>query len=247
MLTEAKANAIFQISPFYVNGAFEETYLNESLINEALANITIAAISVDLWQDFVKGNVSRVYSVYRFDRRLNFFLPYGLCLSLTIPIVALGLLALRHNGVSAKDGGFVQILMTAATGDTAIEQAAKSGFMGGAENIPEGLKRLKVRFGELIPTDMATPGESESRKAEREAGMEHPRDRDTGGSVDEAAAVSLLQDHDAVESREAESSQVTTASGVATYETKSVVTRRAGFGTLEETVPLRGKRDLSQT
>lgn len=195
-----------------------------------LANITIGALTLDLWRGMVSGSVSRTYTVFRFDRRINFYLPYGLCLLFSLPVVALGMLALRRNGVSAIDGGFVQILMTAATGETAVEKAARRGCMGGAENMPEELMRLKVRFGELVAAGVVDVGE---RKTESEAVMGLTRKLDEDELVSEDAAVSLLGSHDGSESR-----------GAGIYQSKGVVYRRAGFGTREETIPLLEERGL---
>ncbi|KAF1930568.1 uncharacterized protein M421DRAFT_91070 [Didymella exigua CBS 183.55] len=74
-------------------------------MNEVLANITISALTLNTWYSIVNGTDSRVVNVYHFQRHLNFFLPYGLCLLFTLPIVAMGLLAFRHNGVWADRGG----------------------------------------------------------------------------------------------------------------------------------------------
>jgi hypothetical protein len=196
-----------------------------------LANITIGTLTLDLWRGIVNGSVSRTYTVFRFDRRINFYLPCGLCLLYSLPVVALGMLALRSNGVSAIDGGFVQILMTAATCETAVEKAARRGCLGGSKNMPEELMRLKVRFGELVPAGVVDAGES---KAESEAVMRLTRKPDEDDIVDDDAAVSLLGSHDGSESRGAE-----------LYQSEGVVYRRAGFGTKEETIPLLEERGLS--
>lgn len=235
-------NPIFDISVFRPQPPKYKVAFNETFLNEVLGNITVAAISLDLWWGVVHGNVSRVYNVYHFDRRLNFFLPYSLCLLLSLPIVVAGLLALRHNGVSAIDGGFLQILMTAATGDTALERAAREGSLGGTENIPEKLEGLRVRFGELVSGEV---GSAREPKSPNIAEARQPRDLERDTSIGEAASTSLLEDHERNESRGGESSQVTKVSGVSPLEAKSGLSRRAGFGTIEETIPLRRGRDIS--
>jgi hypothetical protein len=179
-----------------------------------LVNVTIGALSLNLWHGIVNGSVSRTYTVYRFDHRISFYLPCGLCLLFSLPIVVFGMLALRSNGVSAIDGGFVQILMTAATGNTAVEQAARTSCFGGPENIPEELKKLKVRFGELISAGMVDASELDLCKPALEATAEQPRNSDEDGPIDEAAAVSLLEDHDGAKNQEVRSCQVTLALGV---------------------------------
>jgi hypothetical protein len=214
-----------------------------------LVNLTIAAISLNLWHDVVGGNVTRLYNVYRFEHRLNFFLPYGLCMLLTVPILTLGLFALRHNGVSAIDGGFLQVLMTAATGDTAIERAARPGCFGGKENIPEELEKLKVRFGELTATDGEITGETKSLSIEHETESRQSQDASREDSVRDPASASLLEARESVEvGEETEAtSRITTASAVSLHQATSTVTRRAGFGTTEETILFRRGRDLSLT
>lgn len=168
---------------------------------------------------------------------------------LTVPILTLGLFALRHNGVSAIDGGFLQVLMTAATGDTAIERAAKSGCFGGKENIPEQLERLRVRFGELIAADRASTQEPKMHSRQRELEPRQSQDVDREDSIRDAASMSLLEPHESVEAvaveEEEATSLATTASAVSLHQATSTVTRRAGFGTIEETIPFRRGRGSS--
>jgi hypothetical protein len=121
-----QASYIFDLSPFtgpieldLVDTPVYITPLNEGLLNEMLAYVTIGALSLNLWHGMANGSISRTHTIYRFDRRLNLCLPY-------------------------VDNGFVQILITAATGNTSVEQAARSGCFGGTGNISEELKRLKV-------------------------------------------------------------------------------------------------------
>lgn len=51
--------------------------------------------------------------------------------------------------MSATDGGFLQLLTT-TRGSKVIDKAAGRGCLGGDENIPDELKKIRVRFGELI-------------------------------------------------------------------------------------------------
>ena len=46
---------------------------------------------------------------------------------------------LTHNGVSAIDGGFIQILAT-ATASATIDKAAAGGCLGGEESVPKSLR-----------------------------------------------------------------------------------------------------------
>jgi hypothetical protein len=114
--------------------------LTEALRNEALVNITISALSLNTWFEMVNGSSTRLFNVYHFENRLSFYLPYSLCLLLTLLVLILGFLALHHNGVTAIDGGFFQILMT-TTGRIGLESAASKGCPGGEENVPDELKK----------------------------------------------------------------------------------------------------------
>jgi hypothetical protein len=114
-----------------------------------LANISISVLSLDIWSGAVDVNNTEYVNVYQISHPLNFFLPYDLCLGLTLVFVAIGLGALEKNGVGVTDGGFLQVLMT-TTGDTAMTDVAAKGCLGGADNAPKELLEIKVRFGELV-------------------------------------------------------------------------------------------------
>ncbi|KAJ8112754.1 hypothetical protein OPT61_g4949 [Boeremia exigua] len=122
--------------------------LTEASLNDILANITISALSLNTWYDNVTVQETQYENVYRFSDPLNFFLPYGLCLGLTLVFVGLGLYALHQNGTPATDGGFLQLMMT-TRGDTTMSQEVKEGSIGGRENAPRALLDIRVRFGEL--------------------------------------------------------------------------------------------------
>jgi hypothetical protein len=104
------------------------------LANEVLLNTTISMLSLNRRFGIVNGTTSRTVNIYQFWGKLAFFLPYGICLGLSIPIIASGLIALfvRNKGVSVITGGFVQLLMT-TTGRTSLEAivARSTGMMGG--------------------------------------------------------------------------------------------------------------------
>jgi hypothetical protein len=191
-----------------------EFSITENLLNEALANITISSLSLNTQFQSVNGTSTRVFNIYHFDNRLSFYLPYGLCLIFTLPVLVIGLLSLQHNGVTAMDGGFVQLLMT-TTGRTVIEDAAGAGCMGGEENVPKELKKMRVRFGEMVEEEnllrdegfITTHGEQEETSAETLPVVQEP-----GSSGDAAKQFSGMESRRAV--------------------------RRVGFGLLDETLPL---------
>jgi hypothetical protein len=169
--------------------------ITEDLLNEALANITISALSLNTWMEVVNGTVTKRVSVYNFKGKLSFFLPYGLCLLLAIPIIILGLRSHCDNGVSAMDGGFLQILMT-TTGRTELERQAMGGCEGGYENVPKELKRLKVRFGELLVADdmHARSRNAEGRASEKRTTDGDPRTQKKQASDDTIAIIEPLLD-----------------------------------------------------
>jgi len=187
------------------------------MANELLINTTISALALNQRFDIVNGTETRTFNVYRFENKLAFFLPYGLSLALAIPILSLGLVALyvQNHGVSAISGGFMQLLMT-TTGRGSLEAVIMrgSGTLGGYENVSEELRGMEVRFGELV-----------------EVSGDDIKETDT-----------LLSGHDGlIDVRNDDSSQsgVGTTSGTERFEDSVSVVRRAGFGTVDEVVPLR--------
>lgn len=179
-------------------------------------------------------------NVYRSQHHLTFFLPYGLCLVLTLPIVASGLISLRFNGVSAVDGDFLQFFMTAATGKTEIEVAASRSSLGGYENISKELKKLKIRFEELLGNEnMSAELEPPEIKSSSSRGEEH--DKDADGPIEVDGSESIPEDHENRESEERrqKANQAGTASGVEVRRLSRTDIRRAGFGVFHKTKPLR--------
>jgi hypothetical protein len=106
------------------------------------------------WNASVNGTRYTALNVYSFSAPLNLILPYFVTLALAVPFILLGGLALYWNGVSAGDGGFVQIITT-STGSAILDRAAAGGCLGGDENVPKELNDLEVRFGEFIGRDDA--------------------------------------------------------------------------------------------
>ncbi|CAN9335502.1 unnamed protein product [Alternaria alternata] len=170
----------------------------------------------------VNGTETRGFNAYRFENKLAFFLPYGLSLTLAVPILALGFIALyvQNHGVSAISGGFLQLLMT-TTGRTSPEAVVTkgSGTLGGYENVSNELREMEVRFGELI-----------------EVKGDDLKETDTLLSGHEGHAD--MQDVDRPQS------DIETASGTERREQSASVVRRAGFGTVHEVGPFRKKGEL---
>ncbi|RYN88324.1 hypothetical protein AA0119_g11947 [Alternaria tenuissima] len=192
------------------------------MANELLINTTISALSLNQRFDMVNGTETRGFNAYRFENKLAFFLPYGLSLTLAVPILALGFIALyvQNHGVSAISGGFLQLLMT-TTGRTSPEAVVTkgSGTLGGYENVSNELREMEVRFGELI-----------------EVKGDDLKETDTLLSGHEGHAD--MQDVDRPQS------DIETASGTERREQSASVVRRAGFGTVHEVGPFRKKGEL---
>ncbi|KAF3008932.1 hypothetical protein E8E13_011326 [Curvularia kusanoi] len=123
------------------------------MANDLLVNTTISALALSENFGNVEGTETRVFNIYRFKNKLSFFIPYGLAIALGIPIIVLGLVSfhIQNEGISAINGGFLQLLMT-TTGRTDLEDIVHktSGTLGGYENASDKLKAVEVRFGELV-------------------------------------------------------------------------------------------------
>jgi hypothetical protein len=203
--------------------SFDRIKFDPELVKDVLAKTTISALSLNGRYDMVNGTETRAFNIYRFQRKLPFFLPYTLSLGLAIPIIALGLLTLyiQNNGVSAITGGFVQVLMT-TTGRTLLEAVIAKGSrsMGGAENVSKELSDMEIRFGELIEEDGESSTESWPSKRHQRVQYNDAERYD----VD-------------VESSQDGSGYTMVATVMEGYEEGATVRRRAGFGTLDETRP----------
>jgi hypothetical protein len=200
---------------------YEFPAFDSAMANELLINTTISALSLNQRFDAVNGTETRTFNVYRFENKLAFFLPYGLLFALAIPILALGFIALyvQNHGVSAINGGFVQLLMT-TTGRNSLEAVVTkgSGTLGGYENVSKELLEMEVTFGELI-----------------EVGEDELKETDT--------LLSGHEGHADVEDDDSLQSSVQTASGTERCENSASVVRRAGFGTIHEVGPFRKEEE----
>lgn len=111
------------------------------LINATLSIIT----SYGQWNTTANVTVETFVSTYNFSSPINLILPYFLCLLVALPFILLSLHALHNNGFSTNESGFIQLITTARS--ASLERVA-SGRLGSA--IPQNLKDLKIRFGELV-------------------------------------------------------------------------------------------------
>jgi hypothetical protein len=128
----------------------QELDITEALLNDVLTNITLSAISLGTWWDIVPVNTTRYQSTYSFAKPLNLILPYSICFATTAIFAAIAIWSLSHNGTPAADGGFLQI-MTATRGNTEMERLVlRESRLTTIENMSADLKKLKVRYGELV-------------------------------------------------------------------------------------------------
>jgi hypothetical protein len=230
---------------------YQKLVVNESLLKSLLANITISALSLNTWYGHVSGTETRPFNIYRFENKVNFFLAYGLSLLLAMPFIGIGLLAIRDNGVTAIDGGFLQILMT-TTGRTKLEAAAVKGCVGCEENIPLELINLKIRLGELVVNKEAL---EEEKIADLEGDTTTKSTSDTSNEDIplEQSESSIREAINAVPNSEICSSSrinhrirtdrvgdyAKLTSSAETYSSESYMVRRVAFGTVDETKPLK--------
>jgi hypothetical protein len=126
-----------------------------------------AALQLGFWPTTVPVNITNTHEMYSFVSPKTLIIPYLTCLLLSIPFLYLGLNSLRLNGASTTEGGFLQILMT-TTGSKTLKKAAAGGCLGGDENVPENLKRMRIRFGELVESRVDEDGD---RGAVKRAGF----------------------------------------------------------------------------
>jgi hypothetical protein len=101
-----------------------EFVLSEQVLNDALFNMTMsAAIQLGFWDSEVPVHATSMQQQYSFSNLKTSLIPYIFCPLLSVPFPYIGLASLRKNGVSAIEGGFLQILMT-TTGSRELERAA---------------------------------------------------------------------------------------------------------------------------
>lgn len=159
--------------------------ISQPLLNALLTNITLSAIPLyNLWTTRANATVTQSVNIYTFSRPGNLLVPYALCLALTFPCLVLGFVALHVNGVSAIDGGFLQVLCT-TRGSATVDRVAMGACLGGEGNMRGELKGLRLMFGELV----CSTGSDQAGTVVRRAGfgtegevIPLSKDRTYGGS-----------------------------------------------------------------
>ena len=80
------------------------------------------------WTTTSNATISKASNVFSFSRPLNLILPYLISLLLALPFILIGGIALHKNGVSAIDGGFMQIITT-STGSAVLNRAVSKSIL----------------------------------------------------------------------------------------------------------------------
>jgi hypothetical protein len=125
--------------------------ITETTINEYLIKVAISALSLNAGTAPVPVNISTYQATYEFSNPLNLILPYSLSLLFCTVFVGIGIWSWTHNGASAADGGFLQV-MTATTGRTRMEDLVTAQHIDN-DNLPEELLDLEIRYGELLDAE----------------------------------------------------------------------------------------------
>jgi hypothetical protein len=121
----------------------------EDLLNTLLYNITLSAFSLGTWKENVSVASTLYRNTYQFSHKRNLILPYSVCFGIAIIFAVVAMWSLHQNGISAADGGFLQVMM-ATRGDTQMERLVLKSESVSAYNVSKDLGSLKVRYGELV-------------------------------------------------------------------------------------------------
>jgi hypothetical protein len=127
--------------------------ITEDLLNSVLTNLTLSAISFGTWWDKVPVTTTRYQSTYSFANPLNLILPYSICLAAVTLFAGIAIWSLWRNGIPAADSGFLQITM-ATRGNTEMERLVMQEKLMATDSMPEELRNLKIRYGELVGEDV---------------------------------------------------------------------------------------------
>jgi hypothetical protein len=146
------ANAVYNSSAMDYSGLYFN--LSPSILEELMRNLTISTLN-DADNNLAAQTTSYIYkNSYVFQSPFRLIAAYAAALATLLPFVIAGFAAMVHNGVSASQGGFFQILCTTAHGST-VNQLARQACLGGEHGLPKELKELEVRFGEVRSEDGA--------------------------------------------------------------------------------------------
>lgn len=127
--------------------------ITEDLLNDVLTNITLSALSLRTWWETVPVTKMRYRSTYSFASPLNLILPYSICFAAATIFAVIAIWSLWQNSILAADDGFLQI-MTATRGNTTMEKLVLQERLLEVDSISEELKRLQIRYSELVTEEI---------------------------------------------------------------------------------------------
>ncbi|KAJ9603775.1 hypothetical protein H2200_011961 [Cladophialophora chaetospira] len=116
----------------------EETFWNASV--QKFLHMNLASTSL------AKATIITQANTYQFDKRLNFFVPYGTSLGVSTVLLGLSIFFLHDNGFGGGTG-FLHILCNTVTLNSGIRALALRSAGRDAAARPEGLLEEKVIFG----------------------------------------------------------------------------------------------------
>ncbi|KAI8222320.1 hypothetical protein K4K54_006290 [Colletotrichum sp. SAR 10_86] len=153
-----RSSSLIQETPL-TRAAYDEqtkdyTYMDYNLSPDILRDL-MTNISLSIFNDgqhltstSVTTETYRLSYVFKSPWRL--IAVYAADLIVTAIFLLLGLIAMFQNGVAATPGGFLQILCTTTHEHGTLNRLARQACSGGKEGMSEHLKKLKVRFGEIV-------------------------------------------------------------------------------------------------
>ncbi|KAF7593527.1 hypothetical protein BBP40_011255 [Aspergillus hancockii] len=143
------ANTIISLSNLYAGPERKPTFgITPASMQDLLQNITLSLLTLNQTTTLTRVEEARLINFYAFRRPARLIAPYLVTLAVALAFAIGGGHALVSNGISASTTGLFQTLCT-TRGSQRLEELAAKGSLGGMENVPEELKNLKVRFGEL--------------------------------------------------------------------------------------------------
>ncbi|PMD38586.1 hypothetical protein L207DRAFT_583993 [Hyaloscypha variabilis F] len=158
-MTEFNTNLNYGVGDLEGGGAGPSYNITQDRLNQALFNLTLAiGYQIGYWNISTIISTTQMVNKYTFAAPLNFYIPYGVLLILSMPILVLAMTSLYQNGIPAKYGGFLQVLMT-TRGNKDLDRPAAAGCLGGSHNVPKALEDMELRFGALVSGESESAGE----------------------------------------------------------------------------------------
>jgi hypothetical protein len=125
--------------------------LTQNTISEYIRNLSISAIPIDVRIAELPVHDYRYKTVYYFSSPISAAPLYSLCLLFAAIFIGIGIWSLVENGISAADGGILQV-MTATARRTKMEDLTRAQNFDQVR-LPEELLDLKIRYRELLDVD----------------------------------------------------------------------------------------------